>query len=36
MKTITVKDLVVPLSEYATIRIGASLLEAVEALESAQ
>jgi len=36
MKTISVKDLVVPLSEYATIHIGASLLEAVEALESAQ
>lgn len=36
MKTISVKDLVIPLSEYATIRIGASLLEAVEALEAAQ
>lgn len=36
MKTIAVKDLVVPLSEYATIRSGASLLEAVEALEKAQ
>jgi predicted transcriptional regulator len=36
MKTIAVKDLVVPLSEYATIPIGASLLEAVEALEKAQ
>jgi CBS domain-containing protein len=36
MKTISVKDLVVPLSEYATIHIGASLLEAVTALEKAQ
>ncbi|CAD7837463.1 MAG: hypothetical protein [Olavius algarvensis Delta 4 endosymbiont] len=36
MKTISVKDLVVPLSEYATIPIGATLLEAVEALEKAQ
>lgn len=36
MKTISLKDLVIPLSEYATIRIGASLLEAVEALEAAQ
>jgi CBS-domain-containing membrane protein len=36
MKTISLKDLVVPLSEYATIQIGATLLEAVEALESAQ
>jgi len=36
MKTISVRDLVVPLSEYATIPIGASLLEAVEALEAAQ
>ena len=36
MKTITVKDLVVSLSEYATIQIGASLVEAVEALERAQ
>ncbi len=36
MKTISVKDLVVPLSEYATIPMGASLLEAVEALEKAQ
>jgi len=36
MKTISVRDLVVPLSEYATIPIGATLLEAVEALEKAQ
>ncbi|MCP3953287.1 MAG: CBS domain-containing protein [Desulfobacterales bacterium] len=36
MKTISLTDLVVPLSEYATIPLGASLLEAVEALESAQ
>ena len=36
MKTISVKDLVVPLSEYATIPIGASLIDAVEALEKAQ
>ncbi len=36
MKTTSLKDLVVPLSEYATIHIGASLLEAVEALETAQ
>lgn len=36
MKTIAVKDLVVPLSEYATITVGASLLSAVETLEKAQ
>ena len=36
MKTISIRDLVIPLSEYATIPIGASLLEAVEALEKAQ
>ena len=36
MKTIIVKDLVIPLSEYATIQIGASLLAAIEALEKAQ
>ena len=36
MKTIALKDLIVPLSEYATIQIGASLLEAIEALEKAQ
>ena len=36
MKTIPVRDLIVPLSEYATISIDATLLEAVEALEKAQ
>ena len=32
----TVKDLMVPLSEYATVRTGATLFEAVLALEKAQ
>jgi CBS-domain-containing membrane protein len=36
MKTITVKDLMVPLDEYATVRDDASLYEAVKALEKAQ
>lgn len=36
MKTISVKDLVVPLSEYATVLETASLCEAVLALEEAQ
>ena len=36
METISVKDLVVPLSEYATVSEGASLYEAVLALELAQ
>lgn len=36
MKTILVKDLMVPLSEYATVSEGATLYEAVLALEKAQ
>ena len=36
MKTIAVKDLVVPLEEYATVSEDATLLEAVTALEEAQ
>ena len=36
METITVKDLMVPLDEYATVRDDASLYEAVKALEKAQ
>ena len=36
MKNYTVKDLMVPLSEYATVPIGSTLFEAVLALEKAQ
>jgi predicted transcriptional regulator len=36
MQKITVKDLMVPLDEYATVRDDASLYEAVKALEKAQ
>jgi len=36
MKTIIVKDLMVPLEEYATVSEDATLLEAVMALEAAQ
>lgn len=36
MKSYQVKDLMVPLSEYATVPEGATLLEAVKALETAQ
>lgn len=36
MKSYTVKDLMVPLSEYATVSEGATLYEAVLALEAAQ
>jgi len=36
MKTINVKDLMVPLDEYATVSEEATLFEAVEALEKAQ
>ena len=36
MKTVSVKDLVVPLSEYATVPENASMCEAVIALEQAQ
>ena len=36
MSHFTVKDLMVPLSEYATVRKGATLFEAVLALEKAQ
>jgi predicted transcriptional regulator len=36
METITVKDLMIPLDEYATVRDDASLYEAVKALEKAQ
>lgn len=36
MKTMIVKDLMVPLAEYATVSEEASLFEAVTALEEAQ
>lgn len=36
MENFTVKDLMVPLSEYATVPIGATLFEAIMALEKAQ
>lgn len=36
MRTMTVRDLLVPLSEYATVNESASLFEAVQALEAAQ
>ena len=36
MERTTVKDLMVPIDEYATVRVGASLLDAVMALERAQ
>lgn len=36
MQSMTVKDLMVPLAEYATVKDGASLFEAVCALEEAQ
>ena len=36
MKTYAVKDLMVPLSEYATVPVGSTLYEAVLALEKAQ
>ena len=36
MKTYKVEDLMVPLSEYATVTVGATLFEAVLALEKAQ
>ncbi len=36
MKTHDIKDLIVPLSEYATVKKGATLFEAVMALEKAQ
>jgi hypothetical protein len=36
MKTIPVKDLIVPLDEYATVCEGASLADAIQALERAQ
>ncbi len=36
MQKITVKDLMVPLAEYATVKEDASLFEAVQALEQAQ
>jgi Mg2+/Co2+ transporter CorB len=36
METIRVKDIMVPLSEYATVRAGSTLYEAVLALEKAQ
>lgn len=32
----SIKDLMVPIEEYATVRVGASLLDAVNALEKAQ
>jgi len=36
MKTIPIKDLMVPLEEYATVSEEATLFEAVAALEKAQ
>ncbi|MGD8411001.1 MAG: hypothetical protein PVF25_12590, partial [Desulfobacterales bacterium] len=36
MKTIKVKELMVPLEDYATVPSGATLLEAILALETAQ
>ncbi len=36
MKNFQVKDLMVPISEYATVMVGTSLLDAVKALELAQ
>ena len=36
MKNYLVKDLMVPLSEYATVPMGSTLFEAVLALEKAQ
>jgi len=36
MQTITVKDVMVPVSEYATVSMGATLYDAVLALEKAQ
>ena len=36
MKTNKIEDLMVPLSEYATVTVGATLFDAVSALEKAQ
>ncbi len=36
MKKFLVKDLMVPISEYATVKVGASLIDAIHALEKAQ
>ncbi len=36
MENYLVKDLMVPLSEYATVHVGSTLFEAVQALEKAQ
>jgi CBS domain-containing protein len=36
VKNYTVKELMIPLSEYATVTVGATLYEAVLALEEAQ
>ena len=36
MENFRVKDLMVPLSEYATVPVGSTLFEAVQALEKAQ
>ena len=36
MKTYKIEDLMVPLSEYATVTVGATLFDAVLALEKAQ
>lgn len=36
METYSVKDLMVPISEYATVKVGTSLIGAVQALEKAQ
>ena len=36
VKNYTVRELMIPLSEYATVTVGATLYEAVMALEEAQ
>lgn len=36
MKSLTVKELMVPLSEYATVPVGSTLFDAIQALEKAQ
>ncbi|MGW8192926.1 MAG: CBS domain-containing protein [Desulforhopalus sp.] len=36
METYSVKDLMVPISEYATVKVGTSLIDAIRALEKAQ
>ena len=36
MKNNRIKDLMVPISEYATVVVGTSLIDAIQALEEAQ